>query len=107
MRADRVGPAMPVGFGGARHPAMAFACPYCGAGVNAHCKRPSGHQGPMVALHAARRELAVQRLREIAEQQAASTRTTPPAARWAAAPAEPAQPQGSEPSPSQRLKWVL
>ena len=34
------------------------ACPYCRAGVGAYCKRPSGHQGPFVDPHAARREAA-------------------------------------------------
>ena len=39
-----------------KHPAMAVACPSCGATVGHWCKRPSGHSGPMVAFHAARRK---------------------------------------------------
>lgn len=33
-------------------------CPTCGAGKGAYCKRPSGHQGPVVAFHASRQRLA-------------------------------------------------
>ena len=41
-----------------RSPYMAVACPNCGAKVGGWCKRPSGHSGPMVAFHAARRKAA-------------------------------------------------
>lgn len=41
-----------------KHPYMAVACPSCGAKVGGWCKRPSGHSGPMVAFHAARRKVA-------------------------------------------------
>lgn len=34
------------------------ACPSCGATAGGWCKRPSGHSGPMVAFHAARRKAA-------------------------------------------------
>ena len=37
---------------------MAVACPTCGAKAGRWCKRPSGHSGPFVAFHAARRKLA-------------------------------------------------
>lgn len=33
-------------------------CPTCGAKAGGWCKRPSGHSGPMVAFHAARRKAA-------------------------------------------------
>ncbi len=41
-----------------RDPVMAVACPTCGAKAGRWCKRPSGHSGPFVAFHAARRNLA-------------------------------------------------
>jgi hypothetical protein len=41
-----------------RSPYMAVPCPTCGAKVGRWCKRPSGHSGPMVAFHAARRKAA-------------------------------------------------
>jgi len=33
-------------------------CPTCGAKAGRWCRRPSGHSGPMVAFHAARRKAA-------------------------------------------------
>jgi len=33
-------------------------CPSCGAPTGAYCRRPSGHSGPFVAPHAARRHAA-------------------------------------------------
>lgn len=33
-------------------------CPSCAAKIGCWCKRPSGHSGPMVAFHAARRKAA-------------------------------------------------
>ena len=41
-----------------RSPYLAVPCPSCGAKVGRWCKRPSGHSGPMVAFHAARRKAA-------------------------------------------------
>jgi hypothetical protein len=41
-----------------RHPVLAVACPRCNAGVNAHCKRPSGHQGNFVEPHSERKRQA-------------------------------------------------
>ena len=41
-----------------KSPIMAVPCPSCGAKVGRWCKRPSGHSGPMVAFHAARRQAA-------------------------------------------------
>ena len=41
-----------------KSPYMAVPCPSCGAKVGRWCKRPSGHSGPMVAFHAARRKAA-------------------------------------------------
>lgn len=41
-----------------KSPYMAVPCPSCGAKVGCWCKRPSGHSGPMVAFHAARRKAA-------------------------------------------------
>ncbi len=43
-----------------RDPVMAVACPTCGAKAGRWCKRPSGHSGPFVAFHAARRRLAAE-----------------------------------------------
>ena len=43
-----------------RDPVMAVACPTCGAKAGRWCKRPSGHSGPFVAFHAARRYLATE-----------------------------------------------
>lgn len=39
-----------------RHPVIAVACPTCGAGAGAWCKRPSGHRAQ--GLHAARGDVA-------------------------------------------------
>ncbi|HRQ14894.1 MAG TPA: hypothetical protein PK205_16445 [Promineifilum sp.] len=41
-----------------KSPCMAVECPTCGAKAGGWCKRPSGHSGPMVAFHAARRKAA-------------------------------------------------
>lgn len=43
-----------------RDPVMAVPCPTCGAKAGRWCKRPSGHSGPFVAFHAARRKLAAE-----------------------------------------------
>ncbi len=40
------------------HPYAQVDCPTCRATVGHWCKRPSGHSGPMVEFHAARRKLA-------------------------------------------------
>ena len=48
-----------------KHPTMVVDCPMCGATVGHWCKRPSGHSGPMVAFHAARRKAAEAVLVEI------------------------------------------
>lgn len=102
MSVDRVGPALPVAFDGARHPVMAIACPSCGAGINAYCKRPSGHQGPLVGFHAARRALAAQRLAALAGQPAATGKVGAPAAA-----AVPEKPDETEANRGARLKWTL
>lgn len=39
-------------------PVLTVACPDCGAAIGTRCRRPSGHAGPFVALHAARDVLA-------------------------------------------------
>lgn len=39
------------------------ACPLCGALAGGWCKRPSGHAGPFVAFHAARRAAAAEAAR--------------------------------------------
>ena len=41
-----------------RDPVLEVACPDCRAGIGVGCKRPSGHSGPFVELHAARDLLA-------------------------------------------------
>lgn len=41
-----------------RDPVLDVVCPDCRAPVGVRCRRPSGHSGPMVALHAARDLLA-------------------------------------------------
>lgn len=41
-------------------------CPTCGAKAGRWCKRPSGHSGPMVSFHAARRKAAEDAARESA-----------------------------------------
>lgn len=104
MRVDRVGPALPVDFDGARHPVMAIACPSCGAGINAYCKRPSGHQGPLVGFHAARRALAAQRLAALAGQPAATGKVGASAAGAATVPEKPDE---AETNRGARLKWTL
>jgi len=48
---------LPDGTSKFKSPYMAVGCPTCGATVGHWCKRPSGHSGPMVAFHAARRLL--------------------------------------------------
>lgn len=42
----------------ARDPVLEVACPDCGAPVGARCRRPSGHAGPLIDLHASRDILA-------------------------------------------------
>ena len=37
-----------------RDPCLEVACPDCLAAVGSGCRRPSGHAGPFVELHAAR-----------------------------------------------------
>ncbi len=39
-------------------PAITVACPACGAREGIRCRRPSGHRGPFVAIHADRDLLA-------------------------------------------------
>lgn len=46
-------------------------CPACGAKAGRWCKRPSGHSGPMVDFHAARRRIAKAQAGEAAEAAAA------------------------------------
>ena len=41
-----------------RDPVLELVCPDCDAGVGVRCRRPSGHAGPFVDLHAARDLLA-------------------------------------------------
>lgn len=41
-----------------RDPVLDVACPDCKVPVGAGCRRPSGHSGPFVELHAARDILA-------------------------------------------------
>lgn len=41
-----------------RDPVLEVACPDCKAPVGVGCRRPSGHSGPFVELHAARDILA-------------------------------------------------
>lgn len=38
----------------ARDPCLEVVCPDCQAAIGAGCRRPSGHGGPFVGLHAAR-----------------------------------------------------
>lgn len=49
---------LPDGTSKFKSPYIAVGCPTCGATVGHWCKRPSGHSGPMVAFHAARRKAA-------------------------------------------------
>lgn len=39
-------------------PVLLVPCPSCGAPVGTRCRRPSGHSGPFVELHAERDLLA-------------------------------------------------
>lgn len=41
-----------------RDPVLEVACPDCRAPIGVGCRRPSGHSGPFVELHAARDILA-------------------------------------------------
>jgi hypothetical protein len=41
-----------------RDPVLEVSCPDCHAPVGTRCRRPSGHSGPLIALHAARDVLA-------------------------------------------------
>lgn len=41
-----------------RDPVLEVDCPDCHAPVGVRCRRPSGHSGPLVELHAARDLLA-------------------------------------------------
>lgn len=43
-----------------RDPVLEVSCPDCGAPAGVRCRRPSGHSGPFVDLHAAR-DLAADR----------------------------------------------
>lgn len=40
-------------------PILEVECPTCEAGIDARCKRPSGHSGPLVDYHQSRDTLAV------------------------------------------------
>jgi hypothetical protein len=42
----------------ARDPVLEVACPTCRAPIGSRCRRPSGHSGPFVELHAERDLLA-------------------------------------------------
>lgn len=42
-----------------RDPALEVACPQCQAPVGVKCRRPSGHSGNFVRLHAARDQAAM------------------------------------------------
>ena len=44
----------------ARDPVLEVCCPDCNAAIGVRCKRPSGHSGPFVELHARRDILADQ-----------------------------------------------
>lgn len=41
-----------------RDPVLEVACPDCRAAIGVRCRRPSGHSGPFVELHASRDILA-------------------------------------------------
>lgn len=41
-----------------RDPVLEVACPDCLAPAGVRCRRPSGHSGPFIALHASRDLLA-------------------------------------------------
>jgi len=41
-----------------RDPVLEIACPDCNAPVGVGCRRPGGHSGPFVEMHAARDILA-------------------------------------------------
>lgn len=70
-------------------------CPHngCGAKAGSYCKRPSGHSGPLVAPHKARREAAQAEWAKQeaqpapAPEQAERQPTTPPPAALALFPA--------------------
>ena len=75
---------------------LTVACPTCGAHVAQRCRRPSGHRGPIIQHHAARRKLAAQlatdspRPAPTPEPETAAPIATPPTpAPIAAAAAEP------------------
>lgn len=57
------------------------ACPGCGAKIGNWCKRPSGHSGPFVAFHAARRQAAEEA--EAAGGVRLGTPARPGTVRWA------------------------
>jgi hypothetical protein len=63
-------------------------CPHngCGAKAGSYCKRPSGHSGPLVAPHKARREAAQ--------------------AEWAKHAAQPAPEQAERP-PRRPPRWLF
>jgi hypothetical protein len=69
-----------------KHPYMAVACPSCGAKAGGWCKRPSGHSGPFVAFHAARRKAAEEAATQAegqGESVALVTQTVPGTLSWA------------------------
>lgn len=69
-----------------KSPYMAVDCPACGAKAGRWCKRPSGHSGPMVAFHAARRAAA----------DAAAVALTPEHPRWREFAGRLAGPEGCD-----------
>ena len=67
---------------GLKHPVMAVKCPACGAEVGKWCRRPSGHSGPMVAFHAARRKAAQEAAEREEVQVTVEVVLTPADPRW-------------------------
>lgn len=60
-------------------------CPACGARAGSWCRRPSGHSGPMVDFHAARRRIAEAQAGAAAEAESVL-------------PVEPVEPTAGEPT---------
>lgn len=55
------------------HPFAQVDCPTCGATAGHWCRRPSGHSGPLVEFHAARRKLASEQARARTARELAQT----------------------------------